>query len=297
MRLKAAGDPQLLFPATRRPQRPIPGQSLDTMIQSAVSTFKPISDRFAILTGDNQLGYVAEHVELSLHDTVPDLIAQELAASHSSSSKNQYSPYQGHTMVIVDMSRLRLIRRFICFPMGELGNQLSKPFFRVRARSQLTEHRHLPFLAFYKSKSTSKRHCLYTRSTGSGSVPNGDIAALLVFSYFSFSRWAFLALDGQSSNIWLEDTTALLCRLHSSTRLLNVTQRPPIPISGTSFPVQIQEVATLHAQDTDARRHVDVALDPAMWSRALVVDECGGVWLWSEDLIEAQERLEKLYRM
>lgn len=38
---------------------------------------------------------------------------------------------------------------------------------------------------------------------------------------------------------------------------------------------------------------MDCASDPTCWSRALIVDEGGGVWLWTEVKEEIRERLNK----
>ena len=58
-----------------------------------------------------------------------------------------------------------------------------------------------------------------------------------------------------------------------------------------------ERVAELTYDDTGGRRHIDVALDPTHWGRALVVDEGGGVWLWFEEKIEQLERVEKVMRL
>ena len=95
----------------------------------------------------------------------------------------------------------------------------------------------------------------------------------------------------------LDDATALLVRLHSSTRLLNLIPNPLFLPPSEACPVKTLEVATLRSTETSGRRHVDVALDPVTWSRALVVDESGGVWLWWEDWSEQHQRLIKTHRL
>ncbi len=57
------------------------------------------------------------------------------------------------------------------------------------------------------------------------------------------------------------------------------------------------QAGVITSAETEERRHVDVALDPLNWSRALIIDECGGVWLWWENRVEAQERLIKTPRL
>lgn len=42
---------------------------------------------------------------------------------------------------------------------------------------------------------------------------------------------------------------------------------------------------------------MDVVLDPATWSRALVVDEGGGIWMWWEDKEIRGGRLEKVMNL
>ena len=53
----------------------------------------------------------------------------------------------------------------------------------------------------------------------------------------------------------------------------------------------LDDIATLRPSDTAGRHHVDIALDPTSFGRALIVDECGGVWLWTESKVEVAERL------
>jgi hypothetical protein len=42
---------------------------------------------------------------------------------------------------------------------------------------------------------------------------------------------------------------------------------------------------------------MDVALDHTSWSKVLIVDEGGGVWLWWEEKLEIRERLVKTMRL
>ena len=62
-------------------------------------------------------------------------------------------------------------------------------------------------------------------------------------------------------------------------------------------PVAMEEISILRPFDTAGLHHVDVALDPTTFGRALVVDECGGVWLWTEGKVEKSERVVRSPRL
>nr|XP_019048403.1 hypothetical protein I302_02174 [Kwoniella bestiolae CBS 10118]OCF27333.1 hypothetical protein I302_02174 [Kwoniella bestiolae CBS 10118] len=95
----------------------------------------------------------------------------------------------------------------------------------------------------------------------------------------------------------LSEATALLVRLQSTTHLLNlIPDHTYIPPSSEA-PVISQRTASLSYEDTEGRRHVDVALDPKIWSRVLVVDDCGGVWLWWEEKDNRNGRIEKSWNL
>jgi hypothetical protein len=56
-------------------------------------------------------------------------------------------------------------------------------------------------------------------------------------------------------------------------------------------------VGELSYTSTEGRRHVDAVLDETTWSKALIVDEGGGVWLWYEEKVEVRERLIKTMQL
>ena len=85
--------------------------------------------------------------------------------------------------------------------------------------------------------------------------------------------------------------------MHSSTRLINLIPDPEYVSPSESSACSVAEVAILTTVETEGRRHMDVALDPIEWSRALVVDESGGLWLWYEIKVERQERLQKATKL
>jgi hypothetical protein len=61
--------------------------------------------------------------------------------------------------------------------------------------------------------------------------------------------------------------------------------------------VETTRVGELEYTATENRRHVDAVLDEATWSKALIVDEGGGVWLWWEEKVEVRERLAKTMKL
>ncbi|KAK4683966.1 hypothetical protein P7C73_g6240, partial [Tremellales sp. Uapishka_1] len=78
-------------------------------------------------------------------------------------------------------------------------------------------------------------------------------------------------------------STALLARTRSFSYLLNVVPDSTYIPPASRPPVSVVQIGVLSSADTEGRRHVDVALDPESWSRALIVDEGGAVWLWWEE--------------
>lgn len=70
-----------------------------------------------------------------------------------------------------------------------------------------------------------------------------------------------------------------------------------ISISGDATDARSIRVGELSIAQTEGRRHVDMALDETSWSRALVVDEGGGVWLWAEEKVEVRERVTKVMKL
>lgn len=73
----------------------------------------------------------------------------------------------------------------------------------------------------------------------------------------------------------------------------NPTYMPPTDVQ----PFATTRIATVTPSETEGRRHVDVALDPKVWGRAVIVDEGGGLWMWSEERIIVRDRTEKKMRL
>nr|XP_018266353.1 uncharacterized protein I303_00328 [Kwoniella dejecticola CBS 10117]OBR88511.1 hypothetical protein I303_00328 [Kwoniella dejecticola CBS 10117] len=95
----------------------------------------------------------------------------------------------------------------------------------------------------------------------------------------------------------LSEATCLLVRLQSTTHLLNLIPDHTYVPPSSQPPILSQRIASLSYSDTEGRRHVDVALDPVIWSRVLVVDESGGVWLWWEEKENRSGRIEKAWNL
>jgi hypothetical protein len=92
------------------------------------------------------------------------------------------------------------------------------------------------------------------------------------------------------------EMTALLVRLQVTTHMLNVD---PHRITGADDQSKADtlRVGQLSHVETEGRRHVDMNLDQTTWSRALIVDEGGGVWLWWEEKVEIRDRLVKTMKL
>ena len=92
------------------------------------------------------------------------------------------------------------------------------------------------------------------------------------------------------------EMTALLVRLQVTTHMLNVNPHRVTCVEDQSTAETIR-VGQLNHTDTEGRRHVDATLDQTSWSKALIVDEGGGVWLWWEEKVEVSERLVKTMKL
>lgn len=92
------------------------------------------------------------------------------------------------------------------------------------------------------------------------------------------------------------EMTALLVRIQLSTHMLNVSSHG-ITCTNEDSTVDTVKVGQLSQVDTEGRRHVDMVLDQTSWSKALIVDEGGGVWLWWEEKTEIRERLVKTMKL
>lgn len=92
------------------------------------------------------------------------------------------------------------------------------------------------------------------------------------------------------------EMTALLVRLEVTTHMLNVGTHS-ITCANDQSTAETIRVGQLNHTDTEGRRHVDMALDQTSWSKALIVDEGSGVWLWWEEKTEVKERLVKTMKL
>lgn len=92
------------------------------------------------------------------------------------------------------------------------------------------------------------------------------------------------------------EMTALIVRLEVTTHMLNVGAHN-ITCSNDRSKAETIRVGQLSHTDTEGRRHVDMTLDQSSWSKALIVDEGGGVWLWWEEKVEINERLVKTMKL
>ncbi|KIY30912.1 hypothetical protein I305_06662 [Cryptococcus gattii E566] len=123
-------------------------------------------------------------------------------------------------------------------------------------------------------------------------IYQGSIAAVIQNRRGKCAR-TFVAFPTGEVGHHLNDATALLVRTRTATHLLNLHP------SSTPFSAYVTStrISELSFSDTECRRHVDVVLDPATWSRALVVDEGGGVWMWWEEKEIRRGRLEKVMNL
>lgn len=94
-----------------------------------------------------------------------------------------------------------------------------------------------------------------------------------------------------------DQATALTVRLASSTHLLKLVPTATYLPPAVDRPASPTRVAELSISDTEGRQHVDVELDPHIWTRAAIVDEGGAVWLWHEVVERLGGRVEKTMKL
>lgn len=92
------------------------------------------------------------------------------------------------------------------------------------------------------------------------------------------------------------DCTALMVRVQTSTHMLNVNPHR-IAVGDAETVAETTRIGELTMDQTEGRRHVDMALDETSWSKALLVDEGGGVWLWQEEKVEVRQRVTKVMQL
>ena len=79
-----------------------------------------------------------------------------------------------------------------------------------------------------------------------------------------------------------DEALCLIVRLQSETNFVHVISRSSYIVAEDQPTADVEKVACLRPSDTAGLRHVDLALDAHTPGKALVVDECGGLWLWTE---------------
>lgn len=81
----------------------------------------------------------------------------------------------------------------------------------------------------------------------------------------------------------------MMVRIHMSTFMLNVDPHRVTTVNDSPT-AETTRIGELTMAQTEGRRHVDMALDDTSWSKALIVDEGGGVWLWREEKVAGPEQ-------
>ncbi|KAK8844585.1 hypothetical protein IAR55_006432 [Kwoniella newhampshirensis] len=165
--------------------------------------------------------------------------------------------YRGQTLAVIQNDRARIARTLLAFPTGEVGHHLNISPFLPSIRSNITRVNARMRLRFMPTSKVVERF----------STPILQVCSSPVVSSSRLDR----------------ESTALVVRLQSTTHMLNISPDHSYIPPSTFPPVTSLRAAEISYEDTEGRRHVDVALDSGAWSRALIVDEGGGVWLWWEE--------------
>ncbi|WVQ93987.1 hypothetical protein IAU59_001065 [Kwoniella sp. CBS 9459] len=270
LKLKAGETATCLFPATRQLD-PVTGSAQTNDIVEA-------STRYVETLCDPYERY-------GLHEAIASILGEqdrnqrsdEAGPSHTSKqpagrtdigSDIDDHVYSGPILAVVHNPRARIARTVLAFPVGQVGHHLNvSPF--LPANSTKVDQRSR--VRFYPTHKVIER------------FPT-PILQILTSPVVSSAR-----ID--------REATALLVRLQATTHLLNLipdhTYIPPT----SSPPIISLRAASLSYEDTEGRRHVDVALDSTVWSRVLIVDEGGGVWLWWEEKETRNGQPEKVWNL
>ncbi|TYJ55511.1 hypothetical protein B9479_003783 [Cryptococcus floricola] len=215
-----------------------------------------------------------------LRDVITEILTEDLpSAGPSGTSKQPGWPhldldlnpemnrkrdvYRGARVAVVQNPKGRPARSFVAFPTGKVGHQLNiSPF--------------MPATMAKVERRTRFRFVPTTTPADEFPTPILQICSSDVVSTSRIDR----------------DATALIVRLQTTTHLLSIH-----PLSSTTSPFSSTRIAQLSYVDTESRKHIDIALDAEIWSRALVIDEGGGVWLWWEEKETKGGRLEKVMKL
>ncbi|WWC85515.1 uncharacterized protein L201_000379 [Kwoniella dendrophila CBS 6074] len=258
-----AGDSAVcLFPATR---------SLEKQLRDV-----PLKD---------QLDASAKHIEslfspyerYGLHEALISVLDEDEGNNEAGPSNTSKLPglpiperdiYSGPKLAIIENPRARIAKTLLAFPVGEVGHHLNiSPFLPANSRKVDPRCK----LRFVPTHRVVERF----------PTPILQIVSSPVVSSSRIDR----------------EATALLVRLQSTTHLLNLVPDHTYVPPNSQPPIISQRTASLSYEDTEGRRHVDVAIDPTLWSRILIIDESGGVWLWWEEKENRNSRIEKAWNL
>ncbi|WVF66371.1 hypothetical protein IAT40_001111 [Kwoniella sp. CBS 6097] len=269
LQLKAGVTATCLFPATRELESATKPARSNELVEVSTRYVEALCDPYeryglreaiaSILGADDQ----DQQPEAG-----PSHTSKQPAGQLDNASEIDHYVYSGPVLAVVHNPRARIARTVLAFPVGEVGHHLNvSPF--LPANSTKVDQRSK--VRFYPTHKVIERF----------PTPILQIVTSPVVSSSRIDR----------------EATALLIRLQSTTHLLNLipdhTYIPPT----SSPPVISLRAASLSYEDTENRRHVDVALDATVWSRVLVVDEGGGVWLWWEEKESKNGQPEKVWNL
>ncbi|WVR03251.1 hypothetical protein IAU60_000242 [Kwoniella sp. DSM 27419] len=265
VRLEPGGGATCLFPATRALDPAPAPLSITDSIDAATLFVEAMCEPY------ERYG-LREALSAIIGDDVP----AEAGPSHTSKQparattrqNGPYDVYQGPVLAIITNSRARLARTSLAFPTGEVGHHLNvSPFLPVNGRRVNARER----LRFAPTGKPVERF----------PTPILQIVSSPIVSSARVDR----------------EATALLIRLQSNTHILNLVPDHSYLPTRTFSPIRSERIAQLSYEDTDGRRHMDAALDAGTWSRVLVVDEGGAVWLWWEEKEVRGGHPEKIWNL
>ncbi|RXK40685.1 hypothetical protein M231_01936 [Tremella mesenterica] len=212
-----------------------------------------------------------------LQDIVPqdeleglsDILDEELLAIHRNSLKPPVDYTRGSTMVVIDNPRVRYAPKLLAFPMGQVGHHLNiSPFVRPKRQAHVNRRDLGRFEPIAKPMERFETPILQL-------------------------EWS-PATSGHRTD---RESTILAVRLQAKTILIDILPNPAAGPKSNFNPVRTERVAQLTYEQTEGRRHADIALDPLHWGRFLMVDIAGGVWLWQQEHIEVDEKLQRVSKV
>ncbi|WVQ85167.1 hypothetical protein IAT38_007332 [Cryptococcus sp. DSM 104549] len=254
LKYKLGSNATCFFPPTRLPDPPRETRPLKEVITSSVK----YAEELCLPYERDGLRDIVTSILLEEHGVAGPSGTSKQPAGAASQSMDEWDGdwqvYRGQTVAVIHNPKARIARTLVAFPVGEVGHDLNiSPL--------------LPANVLHIDRRNKFRFAPAAKPIECFPTPILQIVSSPVVSTARIDR----------------DATCLVVRVRTVTHMINVIPSYGYLPPSASPPVTSLCTGQLSYEDTENRRHVDVALDPEVWSRVLVVDEGGGVWMWWDE--------------